>query len=241
MSTKIFYIYVYLDLQGIPFYVGKGQGHRYKIWDHLGRSKSNPFLQSKIKKIGVENIKIEFPLKNASEEDALAYEELFIGIVGRKDQGKGLLCNLTDGGESWSPSEEIRRKISISLKGKMVGRKNPNYGKPMTEKQKNQISAALKCRKHSEETKRKISEAGKGRVAWNKGKKLSKEHKRKMSEAHKGNLGYWTGKKLSKEHKQKMSKALEGKSPWNKGKKLGPRSGETKRKISEGHRRRRRI
>ena len=40
--------------------------------------------------------------------------------------------------------------------------------------------------KHSEETKKKISENQKGRTSPNKGKKFSEEHKRKLSEAKKG-------------------------------------------------------
>lgn len=52
-------------------------------------------------------------------------------------------------------------------------------------------------RKCSEETKKKISEA-------NKGRKLSPEHKKKISEAHKG-------KKLSEETKLKISKGHRGK------------------------------
>ncbi|KKN01758.1 hypothetical protein LCGC14_1124550 [marine sediment metagenome] len=67
-----------------------------------------------------------------------------------------------------------------------------------------------KC--HSEGAKRKTSEALKGRTR----SPFSEEHKRKMSEAQKG-------KKLSKETKRKMSEV-------RKGKKL---SEETKRKMSE--------
>lgn len=52
-------------------------------------------------------------------------------------------------------------------------------------------------RRCSEETKKKISEA-------NKGRKLSPEHKKKISEAHKG-------KKLSAETKQKISEGHRGK------------------------------
>ncbi len=63
-----------------------------------------------------------------------------------------------------------------------------------------------------------------------KGYKQTEEHKRKMSEALKGRLNPMFNKKPSEETKRKMSEANKGQIPWNKGKK---RSKETKRKISE--------
>lgn len=73
---------------------------------------------------------------------------------------------------------------------------------------------------HTEESKRKLSEAKKGKPTWNKYGKLSEEWKRKIGEANKRAM---KGKHLSEETKSKISKA-------NKGKK---RSEETKSKISE--------
>ena len=74
--------------------------------------------------------------------------------------------------------------------------------------------------KHSEETKRKISEA-------NKGKKRSEETKHKLSESMKENTNtkgkHW---KHSEETKRKVSEAM-------KGNKKPPRSEEHKKKLSE--------
>ncbi len=70
--------------------------------------------------------------------------------------------------------------------------------------------------KHSEESKKKLSEASKGQIGYWKGKHLSEETKRKLSEANKG-------KKLSDEHKRKISQAGKGKI----------RSLETRRNISK--------
>ena len=72
---------------------------------------------------------------------------------------------------------------------------------------------------HSEETKKKQSEAQRGPHSWNvgfTGKHHSEETKRKMSEACKG-------KHLSDEHKKKIRMAMKGKH----------HSEETKRKMSE--------
>ena len=87
-----------------------------------------------------------------------------------------------------------------------------NSNNPLTRKH---MSEAFKGRTHTEEAKRKISEARKGKP----GKPHTEETKRKMSEAHKGK----SRKPLSEETKRKLSKALKGKT----------HSEETKRKISD--------
>lgn len=84
-------------------------------------------------------------------------------------------------------------------------------GRKLNQK-KNMIMFMLKMGPMSEEHKKKMSEA-------NKGKKRAAETKKKMSEAQKG-------KPKSDETKKKLSEA-------NKGKKRGPMSEETKKKISE--------
>jgi len=70
----------------------------------------------------------------------------------------------------------------------------PNKGYKFSEESKKKISKALRGKKHSEETRKKISES-------HKGIKHSEETKRKLSKLHRG-------KRLSKEHKQKISLAV---------------------------------
>lgn len=77
--------------------------------------------------------------------------------------------------------------------------------------------------RHSEETKRKIGKASKGRV-------FSKEHKRKISASNKGKPSSMKGKTFSKEHRRKMSES-------HKGNKHTP---EARRKMSESKKGKRR-
>jgi len=87
---------------------------------------------------------------------------------------------------------------------------------PITRKK---ISEAGKGRKFSEETKRKISEALRGVL---KGRKRSEETKKKISKTLKGML---KGRKFSEGAKKKMSESHKGKN----------HSEETKRKMSRSH------
>jgi group I intron endonuclease len=57
----------------------------------------------------------------------------------------------------------------------------------VSEETKRKISNANKGRSHTEEAKKKMSIAKKGCVSPNKGRKFSAEHRRRLSEAHKGN------------------------------------------------------
>jgi hypothetical protein len=103
---------------------------------------------------------------------------------------------------------------------------------------KRKISKALKGKTPSEETRKKMSE-------FQKGKTISKEQKIKLSDLFSGNGNPNYGKSCSKETREKigeanknpseetrrkMSEARKGKIPWNKGK---THSEESKRKMSE--------
>ena len=88
------------------------------------------------------------------------------------------LLNLSDGGESnlnYKPTEETRKKISESNKGKHGYWK----GKKFSETHKSKIKNKVVGRKHSESTKQNISKSLVG-------KKFSEEHRRKLSKTKKG-------------------------------------------------------
>ena len=71
-------------------------------------------------------------------------------------------------------SEETRFKISEGNKGKLAGKSHHMFGKTHTDEAKRKISEAGKRLKHTDETKRKISIANKGKV-------ISLDQRRKIS------------------------------------------------------------
>ena len=101
--------------------------------------------------------------------------------------------NLTEGGEGCSLTEETKRRISESTKGRTPWNKGLHWG---------------------EETKRKISETQKGR-------KLSEERRKNISEGHKGifkgDKHPMYGKHHNEESKRKMSESSKGKHFYNNG------------------------
>ena len=187
-----YYTYAYLREDKTPYYIGKGKGNR------LYKRGSRVFAPPKDKS------RIIFLKQNLTEGEAFKHEIYMIAVLGRIDLGTGILHNRTDGGEGISnPSEETRRKMSETHKGKIVseesrkrigeanknpseetrrkksdanrGENNPNYGKTASEETRKKLSEALK--NPSEEIRRKISEASKNR---------SKEILKKIGEAQKG-------------------------------------------------------
>jgi len=109
-------------------------------------------------------------------------------------------------------------------------------GRIHTEESRRKLSEAAKGKTPSAETKRKLSEAAKGKTfsaehrrklsEAGKGRTFSAETRRKLSEVQKGNQNT-LGKKWSAETRRKMSEAGKGRT----------HSVETRRKISEGNKR----
>jgi hypothetical protein len=105
-------------------------------------------------------------------------------------------------------SEETKKKISESLKGKVPWNKGKTQYRP-------------KGIKHSEETKKKLSEQRKG-------KKLSKSHRQAISDGNSGANNAMYGKTHSQESKDKIRKKALGRKV----------SDETRKKMSEAQKKR---
>ena len=131
--------------------------------------------------------------------------------------------------------EDAMREAAKAMSRSMKGEKHPMYGKHHSEESKKKNSEAHKGKKLSEEHKKKIGAVWKGKHhseetkkkirEVRKGHPVSEETRKKLSEVHKG-------RPVSEETKKKLSDAHKGQVAWNKGKQL---SEETRKKMCEAN------
>ena len=230
------YIYLITDTTNGMKYTGK---HHYHIEGQLDPNyHGSGVIIKNIYRKRPETLKEEYIKTCYSEEEMCSDEQYYINFY---DTLWPNGYNLTEGGDGVLPSEESRRKMSESHKGKVP----PNKGIPMSEEQKKKLSDSLKGRTPhnkgipmSEEQKKKLSEINKGKVPPNKGKHHTEESKKKMSESHKGlqtgEKHPFFGKHHSEETKKKLSESLKGLQAGEKHPMFGKHhTEESKKKISE--------
>ena len=181
-----FYTYAYLREDGTPYYVGKGRKRRAFVPHRNGKLPVPP------------TERILFLKRNLTNEEANKHEIYMISVLGREDRGEGRLLNLTDGGDG-TPGHPVTQDFVERCRQRMKGnqlakgnkhteehkeymrelfrgrkrsqesiekaklsrakQKPPMLGKKHTEETKLKMSDSQSGRKHSEETKRKIREA----------------------------------------------------------------------------------
>ena len=137
-----------------------------KRWNSGYGYKRQPYFMNAIRKYGWDNFKHEILFVGLDKEEA-EHKEIELIAQCRSDE-KAHGYNVEHGGNSSGKmSEETKRKISKSLKGRHTD------------------VAPLLGKHHTAETKRKLSEMHKGSKNPMYGKHVSEETRRKMSEAHK--------------------------------------------------------
>lgn len=128
---------------------------REHITDALNDNKNSMYFHKAIRKYGQDNFDWEILYECGNMEDLNKLEIYYIKLYNTYNNG----YNLNAGGNNAIPSEETRRKISESTKGK----NHSNYGKHHLKETRKKISEAHKGKHLSEETRKKISETLMGR------------------------------------------------------------------------------
>jgi hypothetical protein len=214
-----FYIYAhYRNDTGEVFYIGKGEGNRHK--SKQGR---NPYWHNIVKAHGY---KIEILQHYESEEEAFKAEQELIFGLGRKDLRKGLLVNMSDGGEGASGAvrtPEQRQRYSESTwmrteagKASMRGDLNPA--------KRDDLRALLAERNAHRDPAVREKGAATFRAMGDAHPSKSEKHRTMMRE---------NNPVKDPEVRAKISKAKTGKPSPRAGMKVGPMSEEQKIKIKE--------
>lgn len=207
-------IYVRTNLVNGKQYVGQTNNFedREYDWKHA-KHYAGTFINRAKNKYGFEKFKTEIIRECQTQDELNQWEQYYIKVLNTKYPNG---YNLTDGGGGTIGvirSEKTRKKMSEVQKGKHIGKLNSFYGKHHSEEAKKKISEANKGRIKNEELKRKHSELMKGRTSPMKGKHHTEESKLRM----KGRTAWNKGIPATEEQKRKQSIAMKGKqSPFNK-------------------------
>lgn len=156
----MYYVYRHIRVdKNQPFYIGiETKPKFYTCWGDEYRRAYNKKNRSSIWKniIAKTLYKVEIILESNDLAFIKEKEIELILLYGRRDLGKGSLCNLTDGGDgvlNIKFSEELKKRISESKKGHIPW----NKGIEMTTEIKEKISISVKEKMRNEEISKKIS------------------------------------------------------------------------------------
>lgn len=161
MSCKKFYVYQYVDDNGIPFYIGKGSNNRINE-SHL------PWV-----KIPLQEYR-QIIKENLSEKEAFDLEFSLIKKYKRKIDG-GILDNIKlsrwSAQAGWTHSEETKQRISKSNIGKIRSEEQrKNYKKPKSKEHIEKIRKANLGRPRDDRYK-KVGETKSKQKWYNNGEK----------------------------------------------------------------------
>lgn len=191
-------VYKITNLVNGKLYIGQTKASLQRRFKSHCRQKFCRLLKAAIDKYGVENFAITPIVRCSTLEEMNAREVTCIRLFKTLSTEGGY--NLTPGGWSYERSADHRMRMSIAMKGKMAGSANPMFGTRMSDEQKKKMSlitkgrvSAMKGKKHSEETKAKMSFAMRGKL-------MAEETRKKIGDA-------LRGQPKSAATKEKLSKA----------------------------------
>lgn len=239
-------IYKITNIQNNKCYVGQARDLNVRKNSHfalLKRNKhENSYLQNVYNKYGKEIFIFEIIQELEPNKERLNLMEIYWICYYNSFVDDGGGYNLTRGGDSSLHSEESKKKMSNSMKGKTQTEEHKKRsadarrGKKLCEESRKNVILGLAKRinkqptlgfKHTEETRRKMSESHSGSANYNFGKTISEEQKEILRKAN-------TGRVCSEETRHKLSESLKGRvfSEESKKKMRKPKSEEHRKNIS---------
>jgi len=227
MKTSVFYVSAFIEkplltmevseMKGIykivnrnnqKFYIGSSSKISRRWKEHISRLRMNKHhsssLQKAWNKYGEENF--EFVILEEMSDDS-TYQQLYereqfylnqLNPFG--DIGYNLVREAGGGKKGYSHTEETKSKIRISLSGRKF-----------TKAHLERLKQAWKTRKPiTEDTRKKLSEAHKGRTTWNKGVETPAAVRQKISVSLRGRISPMKGRTHNQRTKDTMSKVRSG-------------------------------
>jgi group I intron endonuclease len=210
-NKKFNYVYLITNLINLKQYIGDHSTNDLENCQTRNYFGGGIILKKAFKKYKRENFEKKILEFFPSKKEAFDAQEKYIKEYNTLVPN-GYNISIKGGHQSKdSISQNTKQKISKSL----YGEKHPFFGK----------ETWMKGKTHSEKSKKKMREAKKNFIPWNKGLKMNIETKFKLSQSlSKEKHPNW-GKHLSEETKQKIKQKNEGQI----------RSENTKNKLRESH------
>lgn len=159
LEKKEYIIYMHI-FPNNKKYIGITSQKKENRWRNGKGYKDNDYLCNAIFKYGWENIKHIVIKEKLTKEEA---EKMEIYLIKKhKTTNKTYGYNMQNGGKSCGTlSEEIKEKISMKKKGKLLGKENSFFGKKHTEETKTKLRQMRLGTNLKKETKIKIGLKGK--------------------------------------------------------------------------------
>lgn len=202
-----FYTYILSDPRnGLPFYVGKGQGRRIEHHFREARTtQKNSYKLQKIRKI--ESLGLSVIVSKVEEDVSDAEAQDLEKLIIAEARAKGIkLTNMTDGGDGsagYKHHPESLAKIAASQRGV-----------PKPDSQKEKLSAYLLQNpihlRDGVTVPSGENHWAYGRVPNNKGIPMSDEQKKKLSESTSGDKHHFFGKTCTEERRAAIKAATTG-------------------------------
>ena len=215
-SEEVGIMYGWYNIKCGKWYVGQTVNPEGRFNCHIRGvidNNDNNYFHRALRKYGLDNFVYCVLEENVLRANLNLKEQEWIEEFDSFEGG----YNMTAGGGQTIFSEEMKKKMSESHKGKHFSeehRKNLSNafkGKHLSDETKKKLSNFHKGKHLSDETKKKLSNTLKGKTPWNVGQRLSDEHRKNLSNALKGSKNPMYAKHHSMESRRKMSVSRKGK------------------------------